>query len=54
MSFLPGFLAGGLAIAVAFFFDLLAFFAVEHENAKKAETTNSSLMDKCFKFVGFF
>jgi hypothetical protein len=35
------------------FLDLLAFFAVEQEKAKNAETTNSSLIDRCFKFVGF-
>jgi hypothetical protein len=32
---------------------LPAFFTVEHENARKAETTKSSLIDKCFKLVGF-
>lgn len=55
MSFLPGLFAGGFAIAVAApFLDLLAFLAVEHENAKNAEATKSSLMVWCFKIVGFY
>ncbi|GAB5565329.1 MAG: hypothetical protein Wins2KO_23920 [Winogradskyella sp.] len=51
-SFLPGFLAGGFAIAVvASFFDFLAFLAVEHENAKKHITTTSNLVEKVFTVV---
>jgi hypothetical protein len=53
---LLGFFAGGFAIAVVAlpFFDLLAFSAVLHDaRTKKAETTNSSLMDCRFTLCRF-
>ncbi|GAB4161172.1 MAG: hypothetical protein Tsb0033_18200 [Winogradskyella sp.] len=51
---MPGFFPAGFAIAVALvLLDLLAFLAVEHEKAKKAEATKSSLMDSRFTLVGF-
>ena len=53
MSFLPGFFTGGFFMAAAAVFALLAFFAVEHENAKKAETTKSSLIVRFFKMCWF-